>query len=66
MSEITPEQRMVEDFNLQIIQMVKRLEDRDFLTLIRATGRNSLVRLSDADQQQQQQQQQGSRRPLPE
>ncbi len=66
MSEPTPEQRVVEDVNLRVVQMVKRLEDQDFLTLVRQTGRNSLIRLADADQQQQQQQQQGSRRPLPE
>ncbi|MBL7259751.1 hypothetical protein [Paractinoplanes lichenicola] len=64
MSEPTPEVRFIEEFNLRIVQMVKELDDQQFLTLIRAPGRNPLLRLADADQQQQQQQQQGAARPI--
>ena len=66
MTEPNPETRVVDEVNLRVVEMVKGLSNEDFVTLIRQTGRNSLLRLSDADQQQQQQQQQGSRRPLPE
>lgn len=66
MSEKTPETRFIDEFNLRIVQMVKELDDGDFLTLIRTPGRNPLLRLADADQQQQQQQQQGARQALPE
>jgi hypothetical protein len=58
MSELSPETRVVEDVNFRVIEMVKGLSNEDFLTVIRAPGRNSLIRLADADQQQQQQQQQ--------
>ena len=60
-----PESKVVEETNHRVVEMVKTLSNADFVTLIRQTGGNSLIRLSDADQQQQQQQQ-GSRRSLPE
>ncbi len=56
----TPDPAVVEGFNLRLVSMVRELSDQDFLTVVRSTGRNSLLRLADADQQQQQQQQQGS------